>query len=115
MKHFRCIIIVLLLLAVVAFAGCARQVGDTDEPTEFMAWQFAQGVVRPRVMRPGNAVFPRYSASFIERPGNNEFIITAYLNTLDAQNNTITYDFKAVVKYAGNDMFREVLVEVKKR
>lgn len=109
--------IVLFLVLIFIFtltAGCGSKT-SADEPTEFMVWQFAQGVVRPRVMNPMHTNFPRYSRQYIEKKESNEFVVTAYLNTLNEENNPITYDFTVVARYVGNDVFEEVSVDVKRR
>jgi len=72
-------------------------------------------VVRPRIMRPTHANFPRYSGKFIEQPEKNKFIITAYVNTLDEENAVVSYDFVVQAKYLGNDIFEEISTEVIKR
>jgi hypothetical protein len=107
--------LMILLLLALAVSGCgggpaARQ----DEPTEMMAWQFAQGLVRPRVPRPGHATFPRYESSFVERKEGRIFWVTSYVNTLDAEGNIISYGFSVEAEYLGKDVFQEVSVELRK-
>lgn len=109
------LLVALALYVVAAAVGCGQGRTAGDEPTEFMAWQFAQGIVRPRVMRPNTAVFPRYHRDFIERPEKNKFVVTAYVSSQDENNETIIYDFKVVARYIGNDVFQEEAVEIKRR
>jgi hypothetical protein len=105
----------ILILAISFLSGCSSPPKPEDEPTDFMAWQFAQAVVRPRVNRPSNAVFPRYSGEFVQREEDKHYVISAYVNTLDDESNTIVYDFTVAAKYVANDVFEEVSVEVKRR
>lgn len=114
-KKMFCIAMILLLFTLtVAGCGGTRKETIKIEPTEIMAWQFAQGLVKPRVPRQNNATFPRYQSSFVERKDNDTFIINAYVNTSDAQGGTISYFFTVEAEYVGNDVFQETSVELRK-
>ncbi len=106
---------VLLLLLLWALTGCGgRTQAQQDEPTEFMAWQFAQAIVKQRMVRPNNTVFPRYSYATVEREGNT-FTISSSVTSRDREDNPIGFDFTVVVKYVGNDVFEEVSVKLTQR
>lgn len=112
-KYLALTVIVLLMAASLTGCGGSRE-NVRDEPTEFMVWQFAQGVVRSRVPRPNHAVFPRYSRDYIVKQENNKFVVTAYVTTQDDSNNSISFDFTVEAKYAGNDIFEELTVDIKR-
>ncbi|MBS4030822.1 MAG: hypothetical protein KGZ63_05295 [Clostridiales bacterium] len=104
-------LIMVSVLMISVLTGCAtRSAKVKDEPTEFMAWQFVQAVVKQRMARPNNTVFPRYNYATIERDGNT-FTVKAYVHTRD-NDETVGLDFTVVVKYLGNDVFDEVSVEL---
>ena len=107
-------ITIFLLVAFTAGCGLNSQDATTDEPTTFMAWQFAQGLVRERVPNPSNATYPRFDSSFIERKDNNVFVIDSHVNTADSKGNIITYSFMVEAEYLGNDVFEEKSVELRK-
>lgn len=115
-KKQKCFAVALIImLAAALLAGCGGARTETaDEPTEFMVWQFAQGVVRPRVPRPNHAVFPRYSRKFIEKKDNNQYIVRAYVTTQDNENNNISFNFTVEAKYIGNDLFEELSLDIKR-
>lgn len=105
----------IFLLITSVLTGCAtRSAGGKDEATNFMAWQFAQAVVKHRMEQPNKSTFPRYSYATIEKDGNT-FTIKANVYTLDANSdNTVSYDFTVVARYVGSDVFEEVSVELVK-
>lgn len=109
------LLVVLLVFTLAVLGGCGGSAEPEDEPTDFMAWQFAQAVTRVQIMRPMNAVYPRYKSEFVQRNEEGQFVITAYVNTLNEENETITYDFTVVANYIGNDMFEESSIDVKRR
>lgn len=105
-------IVLAMLLALSLISGCAGRQQADDEPTEFMAWQFARAVVRQYITRPSRSIFPRYSQKFIEKPERNVFVVTAYVHTQDENDATVVYDFTVTVRYIGNEIFEEVSAEV---
>lgn len=117
MKRMRTYLATIIILAVFVtlLSGCGRAITQEDEPTDFMAWQFVQAIIRPRIERPSNANFPRYSSSFIERLEKNKFVVTSYVNTLNEQSEVVTYDFTVEATYLGKDVFEEESVEIKRR
>lgn len=114
-KHLVVLSVMLLLFALV-LSGCSggQASATVDEPTDMMAWQFAQGLVRPRVPRPSHATFPRYQSSFVERTDDATFRVTSYVNTLDSEGALLTYYFTVTANYLGNDVFEETAVELRK-
>jgi hypothetical protein len=105
----------LLLVTVVVLVGYgARRQAKQDEPTEFMAWQFTQAIVKQRMIRPGNTVFPRYSLADIKKDNKN-FVVKAYAHTLDSNSETVEYDFTVVIEYIGSDVFEEISVQLTRR
>jgi PBP1b-binding outer membrane lipoprotein LpoB len=110
------IVIIILLLAALSISGCSGNTAGArnDEPTDVMAWQFAQGLVRPQVPRAGNATFPRFEGSFVEQNDNGIFVIASYVNTLNSEGAVITYNFIIEAEYVGNDVFQEITVELRK-
>lgn len=112
-KRFLMLLIISLIVLSVQ-TGCAgrQQAGAGDEPTEFMAWQFARGVVRQHITRPSRSVFPRYSRKFIEKPERNVFVVTAYVHTQNENDVTVVYNFSVTVRYIGNEIFEQVSAEV---
>lgn len=110
------ILLAMLLLLSLLAAGCTGTAGakQEDKPTDFMAWQFAQGLIKPRLPRPNNATFPRYKSSFVEQNENNNYLISSHVNTMDANGNIISFSFTVEARYVGNDVFEEVSVELRK-
>lgn len=106
-----------LLLAALLFtlAGCGSSAQQkNDSATNIMAWQFAQGLVRPMTAKPNNTVFPRFEEAFVERNDAGNFIITSYFTTLNEENDPVNYSFTVEAEYQGNDVFREVTVALNK-
>lgn len=116
MKSLGIRLAVALLLAVLllTLAGCGSSANTNDSATNIMAWQFAQGLVRPMTAKPGNTVFPRFEEAFVERDDAGNFIISSYLTTLNEVNNSVNYSFTVEAEYVGNDVFREVTVNLNK-
>lgn len=111
------IILLCLVILLTALSGCtgsARGAGPKDDATDFMAWQFAQGVVRQRVPRPNNATYPRFQPSFVERKDDNLFIISSRVNTVNAEGEIISYNFVVEAEYVSKDVFVERSVELRK-
>jgi hypothetical protein len=108
--------LVLILIATLAFSaltGCAvSSLQKSDEPNEFMAWQFAQSAVKQRMAQPNKTMFPRYRYADIEVQDDNTFIVNAYVNSQDRNNEEIGFSFTVVARYVGNDVFEEVSVEL---
>ncbi|MBS4029971.1 MAG: hypothetical protein KGZ63_00890 [Clostridiales bacterium] len=104
----------LLAALMLTLSGCGSSVQKKNDATNIMAWQFAQGLVRPMTAKPSNTVFPRFEEAFVERDAAGNFIISSYLTTLNEENNPVNYRFTVEAEYVGNDVFREVTVEVKK-
>ena len=105
-------LMVLAVLLMSVLTGCAtRAVDAKDEPTEFMAWQFAQAVIKQRMTRPNMTKFPRYNYATIERDGNL-FTVSAYVHSRDNDDKTIEFNFTVVANYVGKDVFEDVSVEL---
>jgi hypothetical protein len=105
----------LLAALLLTLAGCGSSAQKkNDSATNIMAWQFAQGLVRPMTAKPGNTVFPRFEEAFVERDDAGNFIISSYLTTLNEENNPVNYSFTVEAEYLGNDVFREVIVDLNK-
>ncbi len=109
MKKRVFITFVICLLSLAVITGCAER---RTEPTEFMAWSFAQGTVTRRMAQPGKTFYPEFRPEFVERQGRDVFVIRAFVSTVDAQGKPVAYNFSVTAKYQGNNVFEATAVEI---
>ncbi|MBS3899786.1 MAG: hypothetical protein KGZ76_13290 [Dethiobacter sp.] len=105
-------IIVMAAIAVLLLAGGCGGRQAQSEPNEFMAWSFARGLVRSRLDLPNKAIFPQYSREFVERQGDDIFIVRAHVGAPDDAGTMVSYNFVVTAEYLGNQVFQETSVEI---
>lgn len=110
-KACKFIIVLAALVALLLSGGCGLRQAES-EPNEFMAWSFVRGLVRSRLDQPNKAIFPQYSREFIERQGDNLFIVRAHVGAPDENETMVNYNFTVTLEYLGNQVFQEKAVEI---
>lgn len=109
-KTCKFIVLAAILLSLFSVGCGGRQV--ESEPNEFMAWSFARGLVRSRLDQPNKAIFPEFSREFVERQGNDIFIVRAHVGAPDENETMVSYNFIVTAEYLGNQIFQETSVEI---
>lgn len=109
-KNCKFIVVLAALTVLLLSGGCGGQA--RSEPNEFMAWSFARGLVRSRLDQPNKAIFPQYSREFVERQGNDIFIVRAHVGAPDENETMVSYNFVVTAEYLGNQVFQERAVEI---
>lgn len=106
------LLVIICLLGLSAPAGCRHRPREANAAAELMAWSFARGVVTSRMAQPRKVFFPQFLPEFVERTGDDVFVVRATLGTVDEQGNPVSFNFSVTARYRGNDLFEaeEVLI-----
>lgn len=110
-KTCKCMVILTAILLLLLSGGCGGRQAES-EPNEFMAWSFVRGLVRSRMEQPNKAIFPEFSQEFVERQGDDIFIIRAHVGAPDDTGTMVSYNFIVTAEYLGNQVFQETSVEI---
>ena len=110
-KVFKFVVVLAALVALLLSGGCGLGQAES-EPNEFMAWSFVRGLVRSRLDQPNKAIFPAYSPEFVERQGDDIFIVRAHVGAPDENEAMVSYNFTVTMEYLGNQIFQEKTVEI---
>jgi len=105
------LLVILGFCLLLLLSGCGRQEA-AQEPSEFMAWSFARGLVRSRLDQPNKAIFPQFAREFVEQPEADLFIVRAHVGAPDENDNMVNFYFTVTAKYLGNQVFQETAVEI---
>ncbi len=110
-KICKFIVVLVALTALLLSGGCGVRQAES-EPNEFMAWSFVRGLVRSRLDQPNKAIFPQYSPEFVERQGEDIFIVRAHVGAPDENGTMVSYNFVVTAEYLGNQVFQERALEI---
>jgi hypothetical protein len=91
-------------------AGLFGAGGDSHD--EIDAYVMAQQFVTRRLRSPSTADFPTYDESFVTSHANSEYTVRAYVDAQNAFGATIRTRFRCRLRYAGDDSWQLVSINV---